>query len=128
MNPGLGQNLRQWHDSFSLSGAAAATLVGLMFVAASLGAGVFTREHQIGIRSFLSPTVVHFSAVLLLCLIASVPGTWLSIGIFVVGAGLVGLGYSCLIWRLMRKHGITLTIDLIDRLWYTFSPSLPTSR
>jgi len=62
----LGENLRQWHDFFSLSGAAAATLVGLMFVAASLGAGVFTNEHQIGIRSFLSPTVVHFSAVLLL--------------------------------------------------------------
>lgn len=107
MTSALGENLLRWHDFYSLSGTAAATLVGLMFVAASLGAGVFTREHQVGIRSFLSPTVVHFSAVLLLCLIASVPGTWLSMGILVVGAGLIGLGHSCLIWRRMRKHGIT---------------------
>jgi hypothetical protein len=44
-----------------------------MFVAASIGAGVFTREHQAGIRSFLSPTVVHFSAVLIICLLAIIP-------------------------------------------------------
>jgi hypothetical protein len=41
-----------------------------------------------------------------------------------MGAGLSGLGYSCLIWRRMRKHGITLEIDLIDRLWYAFCPVL----
>jgi hypothetical protein len=46
-----------------LIGAASATLVGLIFVAAAIGAGVFTREHEVGIRSFLSPTAVHFSSV-----------------------------------------------------------------
>src|ERR1700724_2658020 len=100
--------LRLWHDFYALIGAAAATLVGLMFVTASIGAGVFTRAHQAGIRSFLSPTVVHFSCVLVLCLIASAPAhsvTALSTCIMSVGA--FGLGYSSWIWRRMRKHGIS---------------------
>ncbi len=123
MQAPLAATLSQWHDFYTLIGAAGATLVGLMFVAASIGAGVFTRAHQAGIRSFLSPTVVHFSAVLFICLIASAPTqTWLSLGLFMICAGSIGLVYSSWIWRRMTKHGITPTIDLIDRLWYTFLP------
>jgi hypothetical protein len=33
--------LEAWHDFFTLVGASAATLVGLMFVAASVGTGLF---------------------------------------------------------------------------------------
>jgi hypothetical protein len=115
--------LRQWHDFYALIGAASATLVGLMFVAASIGAGVFTREHQAGIRSFLSPTVVHFTAVVIICLIGSAPSqTRLSLGILVACAGVVGGAYSAWIWRRMRVYGITPEIDVVDRLWYTFLP------
>jgi hypothetical protein len=32
--------LRDWHDSYVLMGTATATLIGLMFVAASIGAGL----------------------------------------------------------------------------------------
>jgi hypothetical protein len=42
-----------------------------MFVAASVGAGVFTEERQVGLRTFLSPTVVAFSLVLAASLSAS---------------------------------------------------------
>jgi hypothetical protein len=38
--------LRDWHDFYVLMGTMAATLVGLMFVAASIGAGLFTDEHK----------------------------------------------------------------------------------
>lgn len=123
MQAPLAATLSQWHDFYTLIGAAGATLVGLMFVAASIGAGVFTRAHQAGIRSFLSPTVVHFSAVLFICLIASAPTqTWRSLGIFMILAGLTGSGYAGWIWHRMAKHGLMPTIDLIDRLWYTFLP------
>ncbi len=123
MQAPLAATLSQWHDFYTLIGAAGATLVGLMFVAASIGAGVFTRAHQVGIRSFLSPTVVHFSAVLFICLIASAPTqTWRSLGIFMILAGLTGSGYAGWIWHRMAKHGLMPTIDLIDRLWYTFLP------
>jgi hypothetical protein len=97
-------DLREWHDFYSLIGTASATLVGLMFVAASIGAGVFTRDHQIGIRSFLSPTVVHFSAALIICLLATMPTqTWPRLGLFQTGTGAIGLVYSAWIWRRMMK-------------------------
>jgi hypothetical protein len=57
----------EWHDFYAVIGEASATLVALIFVAASIGAEVFTAKHQAGIRSFLSPTVVHFTAVLVIC-------------------------------------------------------------
>jgi hypothetical protein len=115
-------DLKDWHDFYSLIGTASATLVGLMFVAASIGAGVFTRDHQIGIRSFLSPTVVHFSAALIICLLASMPTqTWPRLGALQTGTGAIGLVYSAWNWRMM-KHGIIAEIDLVDRIWYASLP------
>jgi hypothetical protein len=119
IDPGLAQ----WHDFYALIGGASATLVALMFVAASIGAGVFTREHQAGIRSFLSPTVVHFSAVLVICLLATIPTeTWILLGLLQTCTGAIGLVYSGWIWRRMMKHGIIASIDVVDRLWYALLP------
>ena len=70
--PPLSQILVQWHEFYSIIGEASATLVALIFVAASIGAEVFTSK-QAGTRSFLSPTVVHFTAVLVICLLGSIP-------------------------------------------------------
>ena len=39
--PQLADALRPWHDFYTLFGAASATLIGLLFVAASVGTGVF---------------------------------------------------------------------------------------
>jgi hypothetical protein len=119
----LANGLRDWHEFYNLIGSAAATLIGLMFVAASIGAGVFTREDQAGIRSFLSPTVVHFSAVLTLCLVGSIPNpSWSVLGGLTIVIGLAGLAYSGWVLRRMIKHGIAATIDVVDRLWYAFLP------
>jgi len=77
----------------------------------------------VGIRSFLSPIVVHFSLVLLLCLIASAPiASNAALAVAVLGTGLVGLSYSGKIWLDMRKHGISAMIDLTDRLLYALLP------
>jgi len=116
--------LTDWHNFYSLIGGAAATLVALMFVAASIGAGVFKGERQIGVRSFLSPTVVHFSAILVICLLGIVPtATWLSVGALEADAGAIGLVYSFLIWHRMIRHDIIGRIDLADRLWYLILPT-----
>ena len=123
MSTPLLEALRKWRDFYALIGTASATLVALMFVAASIGAGVFTREHQAGIRSFLSPTVVHFSSVLIICLLATIPTeTWAVLGVLLTCAGVIGLAYSGWIWRRMMKHGIIATIDVVDRLWYAVLP------
>jgi hypothetical protein len=114
-----------WHDFFSLVGAAAATLVGLMFVAASVGAGVFTEERQVGLRTLLSPTVVAFSVVLAACIVGVLPSpNWIVPATLLSAIGLLGIAYSVLILRRIIQNGITAKIDHEDRLWYAFAPIL----
>lgn len=114
-----------WHDFYMLIGTASATLVGLMFVAASVGTGVFTHERQVGLRTFLSPTVVAFSVVLAASLIAVLPVfNWRVPGFLLVGIGLLGVVYSWLVWRRMIRGGIANSIDLEDRIWYIVIPAV----
>ncbi len=114
-----------WHDFYTLVGTAAATLVGLTFVAASVGTGVFTSERQVGLRTFLSPTVVAFSVVLAASLIGVLPvSNWGAPGFLLMGIGLLGVGYSWRVWRRMLHGGIVEAIDLEDRLWYTIVPAV----
>lgn len=121
--PPLSQILVQWHEFYSIIGEASATLVALIFVAASIGAEVFTSKHQAGTRSFLSPTVVHFTTVLVICLLASIPNeTWDVLGALLGGVGAIGLVYTGWVWRRMLKHGFVASIDTVDRLWYALLP------
>jgi hypothetical protein len=121
--PPLNEILMQWHNFYALIGGACATLVALIFVAASIGAEVFKLKDQAGIRSFLSPTVVHFTAILVICLLASVPTeTWVLLGALLACVGAIGLVYSGWVWRRMMKHGIVASIDTVDRLWYALLP------
>jgi len=66
--------LETWHDFFVLVGTAGATLLALLFVAVSLGAGFLSDRKAGATRAFFSPVVVHFSAVFFLAAIALVPG------------------------------------------------------
>jgi hypothetical protein len=117
--------LGPWHDFYMLVGTAAATLVGLMFVAASVGTGVFTHERQVGLRTFLSPTVVAFSGVLATSLIGVLPVFgWGLPGLLLIGIGVLGAVYSWRVWRRMVHGGIATSIDLEDRIWYTVVPAV----
>jgi hypothetical protein len=114
-----------WHDFYVLIGTASATLIGLMFVAASVGTGVFTRERQVGLRTFLSPTVVAFSVVLASSLIGVLPVSSRGVPVtLLVSIGLLGAAYSWRVWRQMIQGGIAASIDLEDRVWYTFVPAV----
>jgi len=44
--------LKEWHDFYLLVGTAGATLLALLFVAVSLGAGYLTEERRAGTRMF----------------------------------------------------------------------------
>ena len=120
-----GNPLAPWHDFFTLIGSAAATLVGLMFVAASVGSGVFTTERQAGMRTFLSPTVVAFTVVLAASLVGVLPPAALNVpGLLLAAIGVSGALYSALVWRRMVREGIAKHIDLEDRIWYALVPAL----
>ncbi len=117
MHSSLPDMLHDWHDFYVLVGTASATLVGLMFVAASVGAQVFTERNREAMRAFISPTVVHFSSVLFICIVAAVPSeTWVSLAILL----LLG-GVAARVWvQLFVRH--SFAVDVIDRLFYALIP------
>jgi hypothetical protein len=114
---------RDWHDFYLLIGTASATLVGLTFVAVSVGSRYFTKEREAGLKSFLTPIVMHFSAVLMTCLFATAPSRIvIPPSVFLLATGLVGIGYSIHVWIRMSRGGFFRTIDLEDRFWYVLAP------
>ena len=67
------ETLKQWHDFYLLVGTAGATLLALLFVAVSLGAGFLTDERRVATRTFMSPVVIHFTSVFFVSAIALLP-------------------------------------------------------
>src|ERR1700744_4802787 len=121
----LADALSPWNNFYALLGTASATLVGLLFVAATVGAsaGVYTISRPAAQRVFLSASVVHFSGILVACLIVLVPlQSWRSLGGVILGCGLFGLAYWGLICRDLVKDGLSKSIDLEDHLWYVALP------
>lgn len=119
----LADTMGRWHEFYMLLGTASATLVGLLFVAATVGSGVFTSDRRAPLRAFLSASVVHFSSILAVCLIVMVPvQNWVSFGVMILGCGAFGLAYCGLVWRDMVREGLNASIDLEDRIWYVAVP------
>jgi hypothetical protein len=123
--PLLAQVMAPWHDFYALLGAASATMVGLLFVAASVGAGVFSSSRRGALRIFLSASVVQFSSILATCLIVFVPvSRWELLGGMIFACGIFGLAYSAMAWRDTAQDGLRAKIDLEDRLWYAVLPAV----
>jgi hypothetical protein len=78
------QPFEAWHDFYLLQGGAAATLVALLFVAASVGIGYLTTRRLVQARAFMNPVVVHFTAVLTASAMALAPVH--SLALFVGGS------------------------------------------
>jgi hypothetical protein len=70
----IAEALKEWRDFYLLVGTAGATLLALLFVAVSLGTGYLTEERKAATRTFMSPVVIHFTAVFFASAIAMVPG------------------------------------------------------
>ena len=114
--------LETWHDFFVLVGTAGATLLALLFVAVSLGAGFLSDGRADATRAFFSPVVVHFSAVFFLSAIALVPNHG-PLFLVVIGAcALVGLGVSLYATVQLLRHDWTRYKQ--DHLGYGLLPTV----
>lgn len=123
--PPLSDVFAAWHEFYALLGAASATMVGLLFVAASVGAGVFSSDRRAPLRIFLSASVVHFAGILAVSLLVLAPiRNWLLFGVMILGCGLFGLCYCGLTWRDTVREGLSASIDLDDKTWYAALPAL----
>jgi hypothetical protein len=122
MHSSLSELLHAWHDFYVLVGTASATLVGLMFVTASIGATLFTERNREAVKAFISPTVVHFSEVLFVCILAAIPSeTWLTLAALLAIGGAAGLIYSARVWvQLFVRR--SFDVDVVDRMFYALIP------
>jgi hypothetical protein len=112
--------LEHWHEFYILVGTAAAALVALLFVAVSVGAGVVTEERAAGTRTFISPVIVHFSAVLYACVLGLVPShTRLSFAALLGGAGALAAVYASNILAKVLRDPVA---DRADRCFYGAAP------
>jgi hypothetical protein len=115
--------LAEWHDFFLLVGTAGATLVALLFVAASVGTGFLSAEGALGTRIFMTPVVIHFAAVFFISAVGLVPALDVKVFAGVIGAAaFVGLGVSAYVTYMVLKT--SMTRDNFDRLAYGLLPAI----
>jgi len=86
--------LERWANFYLLMAAAAATLLGLMFVVITLGAER-RRGDAAKIPIYLTPTVIYFASVLFLAALLTFPNhTRLTATLCICLEGVIGLVYS----------------------------------
>jgi hypothetical protein len=117
------ETLKQWHDFYLLVGTAGATLLALLFVAVSLGAGFLTDERRSATRTFMSPVVVHFTSVFFVSAIALLP--WHHGGSLAALIGLTAVvGAVLSAWITIQVVRTDMTNYLEDYLAYGLLPCL----
>lgn len=93
---------RGWENFYLLVGSAAGALIGLLFVVVTLTAGSERARIQRGQALYMTPTVVHFAAVLSIAALAMVPGVAPGVvGGLLITTGLAGGVYGGVTaWRI----------------------------
>jgi len=97
--------LKAWESFYVIVGSSAAALTGLQFVAAALIADIDAPATSGSVDAFATPTIVHFSAVLLVSAALSAPWeTMTPLAILLGVAGIAGLVYAMIIARRSRRQ------------------------
>jgi len=96
--------MKEWENYFVLTGTGAVTLIGLLFVVITLGAERAPRDGQRLLRTYLTPTLIHFGVVFLIALLALSPeGDRLILPFGLIG--IAGAVYSLsILLKLARSH------------------------
>jgi len=115
--------LAAWSNFYIMTGSAAASLTGLMFVVITLVSGEErVRATPDGISTFSTPTVAHFSTALLVSAILAAPWRLLIHPAILLGLlGLASIAYLIRITFLTRKMTAYVP-DLEDWTWFTILP------
>jgi len=112
-----------WQGYYNIVGSSGAALIGLQFVVITLIAGMRRRADAGTIGAFATPTVVHFTASLLVSSLMSAP--WRSlvpVAVALALCGLGGLAYGGVAYRRARRQtGYAPVWE--DWLWFTILPT-----
>lgn len=115
--------LNGWANFYVITGAAGSTLIGVQFVVMTLVATMRNRgttEEAIG--AFGTPTVVHFTAAVLISTIMSAPWSSLvPLSAVIAISGLGAFGYSIVVIRRAHRQ-TTYKPEQEDWLWHAVLP------
>jgi hypothetical protein len=118
--------LEGWQNFYIIVGSSAAALTGLMFVVITLTAENREQDVTGGLDAFVSPTVLHFCAVLLVAAILTTPGHTTGSLAFSLGVcGIAGITYtSRVIIRMRRVMRTSKTYIPVteDWVWHCLLP------
>jgi hypothetical protein len=116
--------LAGWDNFWVIAASAAAALTGLTFIVITLSAQN-GRISVTGLRIFISPTIVHFAAVLGLSAYLSMPGhSQLSVGSCVGLAGAAGVAYVGSITASVARMTSRYVPVREDWIWNVIMPAL----
>ena len=113
--------LEAWHDFYVMTGSAAAALTGLLFVIVTLAPHIVARNVDTGVRSFISPIAVHFTAAMTVSavmLAPDVPATPLGGGLATGGVGLI----VYMLWTRATRQWANSRLPILDWIWYIGLP------
>ena len=116
--------LARWESFYVIVGSSAGALTGLQFVVIALQQEKLNENARHAIRAFGSPTIVHFTTVLGLAAVLSMPRhTRGSLGatVLIIATGL--LLYVLWAFRKARQQD-AYAPDLADWIWHYALPSL----
>ena len=100
--------LAGWENFYVIVGSSAGALIGLQFIAITLIADMpAVRGQDEAGAAFATPTIIHFSVVLFLSAILSVP--WhdpANAALLLLFTGITGIIYQLIVVRRMRSQGV----------------------
>jgi hypothetical protein len=112
-----------WDNFYLLIGTAAATLIGLLFVVATLTRGLESPHSARGTRLYTTPTVFHFAAVLVMSVVALTPELSRQAGGPMIAiCGAIGFVYAAAIALQLRAPVGPDPPHWSDFWWYGFAP------
>ncbi len=117
--------LPDWQNFYLLTGTAAATLMGLLFVAFSLGVNLPAAQIRDSLRTFVTPILVAYFQALLLACVALMP--LLSAPFFAGVVALFGLSNTLLVGQVLWRMRVVHRAEMIDRghwIWHFALPCL----
>lgn len=116
--------LQGWENFFILAGTASATLIGLLFVTITLGAGLPATQRSDVAHAYLTPTVTRFGGVLFgsLAVLPPWPSAW-PVGIILGLFGLTDLVYQINVVIKQRKIDFA-SPDWVEWTLFSVAPIL----
>ena len=116
--------LEGWDNFYVITGSSAGGLTGLTFVVIALAADT-KQINPRGLRVYITPTIVHFGAVLALAAYLSMPHQrLLSLSLGFGAVGFFGLMYVGFIGANIGRISVTYIPVIEDWLWNVLLPAI----